>query len=329
MKKTKEELLCYLPVVSVLAMACCILWGSAFPGIKLGYQFFAIPSDEVASQILFAGIRFTLAGVLTILIGSVLNREVLRPRKESLSKIVVLCLFQTVLQYLFFYVGLANTSGVKGSIINGSNVFVAIIFACFVFRQEKITVQKMIGCLLGFAGVVLINLNGSGISLSFSLLGEGFILLSTVAYSVSSVIMKNYSKKENPVMLSGYQFLAGGLIMMACGFAFGGRLHEISGKGIGILVYLAFVSAAAYSVWGILLKYNPVSRVAVFGFMNPVSGVLLSALFLKEKSQEFGVKGVIALILVCIGIYVVNYSPNSAQEKSMLSQDSVSDASES
>lgn len=318
MKRTKEEWLCYMPVVSVLAMACCILWGSAFPGIKLGYQYFAIPSDEVASQILFAGIRFTLAGILTIVIGSVLNRQVLKPRKESLSKVLILCLFQTVLQYLFFYVGLANTSGVKGSIINGSNVFVAIIFACFIFRQEKITVQKIIGCLLGFAGVVLINLNGNGISLSFSLLGEGFILLSTVAYSLSSVIMKNYSKKENPVMLSGYQFLAGGMIMAVCGYAFGGRLHEVNKMAVGILVYLAFVSAVAYSVWGILLKYNPVSRVAVFGFMNPVSGVLLSALFLKENSQEFGGKGVIALILVCIGIYVVNAKPKEVPRCSHL-----------
>lgn len=74
----------------------------------------------------------------------------------------------------------------------------------------------------------------------------------------------------------------------------------------GMLVYLAVVSAVAYSLWGILLKYNPVSKVAVFGFMNPVFGVILSALLLGEGAQAAGVKSLIALLLVSIGIYVVN-----------------------
>ena len=54
------------------------------------------------------------------------------------------------------------------------------------------------------------------------------------------------------------------------------------------------------------MKYNPVSRVSVFGFSNPVFGVLLSALLLGERSQAFGAQGLIALALVCTGILVVN-----------------------
>ena len=77
-------------------------------------------------------------------------------------------------------------------------------------------------------------------------------------------------------------------------------------SGIGLLVYLALVSAVAYSLWGILLKYNPVSRVTVFGFMNPVFGVLLSALLLGETDQASGILGLLSLLLVSVGIYVVN-----------------------
>ncbi len=72
---------------------------------------------------LFAGTRFVLAGVLTILIGSVLNRKMLVPTKSSIPSIAKLGLFQTILQYIFFYIGLAHNSGVKASIINGSNTF--------------------------------------------------------------------------------------------------------------------------------------------------------------------------------------------------------------
>lgn len=60
-----KKLLTKTPVVCGLAIICCLLWGSAFPCIKIGYQMFNIPSGAVGSQFLFAGIRFTLAGILT------------------------------------------------------------------------------------------------------------------------------------------------------------------------------------------------------------------------------------------------------------------------
>ena len=94
--------------------------------------------------------------------------------------------------------------------------------------------------------------------------------------------------------------------MCVIGLLMGGKVHGFAAAFTGMLVYLAVVSAVAYSLWGILLKYNPVSKVAVFGFMNPVFGVILSALLLGEGAQAAGVKSLIALLLVSIGIYVVN-----------------------
>lgn len=291
-------------VVWLGALICCALWGSAFPCIKIGYQMFEIPQDAVATQILFAGLRFTLAGILVILIGSVLSGNLLKINRQNAPKILKLSLLQTVLQYLFFYIGLANTTGVKASIIEGVNVFIAIFVASLIFRQEKLTMGKLAGCLIGFAGVVLVNLNGNGLDMSFHLNGEGFIFLSTVAYAFSSVYLKRYSKTENPVLLSGWQFVAGGLVMAIMGLLMGGKITKVTATGIAMLFYLACISAVAYSLWGILLKYNPVSRVAVFGFMNPVFGVILSAFLLGEREQASGIKSIIALILVSIGIYI-------------------------
>ena len=79
-----------------------------------------------------------------------------------------------------------------------------------------------------------------------------------------------------------------------------------------MLLYLAVISAVAYSMWGVLLKYNPVSRVTVFGFMNPVFGVILSAIFLRE-SGSIGVVCILALVLVCAGIYIVNRTPKQSE----------------
>ena len=295
-------------VVCVLALVCTFLWGSASPCIKLGYAYFQIPSSETWTQVLFAGTRFILAGVLTILIGSALNRKMLVPTKSSLPSIAKLALFQTILQYIFFYIGLAHNSGVKASIINGSNTFFVILLASLLFHQEKLNFKKVAGCVIGFAGVIVVSINGKSIDMDLSLMGDGSLFLCAISYAVSSCLMKNYSKKDNPVMLSGYQFIFGGIVMVILGLIMGGRISHVSVSAILMLFYLACISAVAYSLWGILLKHNPVSKVAIFGFTNPVFGVLLSAWWLGEGSKELGINALVALVLVCIGICIVNYT---------------------
>ena len=295
-------------VVCVLALVCTFLWGSASPCIKLGYAYFQIPSSETWTQVLFAGTRFILAGVLTILIGSALNRKMLVPTKSSLPSIAKLALFQTVLQYIFFYIGLAHNSGVKASIINGSNTFFVILLASLLFHQEKLNFKKVAGCVIGFAGVIVVSINGKSIDMDLSLMGDGSLFLCAISYAVSSCLMKNFSKKDNPVMLSGYQFIFGGIAMVILGLIMGGRITHVSVSAILMLFYLACISAVAYSLWGILLKHNPVSKVAIFGFTNPVFGVLLSAWWLGEGSKELGINALVALVLVCIGICIVNYT---------------------
>lgn len=294
------------PIVCTLAILCCILWGSATPSIKIGYELFNIASGDTASQILFAGMRFVLAGILTILFGSLLSKKALVPKKKSMPAIVKLAMVQTILQYVFFYIGHAHTSGVKAAIINGSNVFLAILFAVLVFKYEKMTWVKLIGCISGFAGIVIINLTGSGIDMNISFLGEGAILISAAAYALSSGMIKKYSQDENPVVLSGYQFFFGGLVMSIAGLIAGGKVTGFTLNSTMLLIYLAMISSVAYTVWGILLKHNPVAKVAVFGFTNPMFGVILSAIFLGEKNQAFGIQGIIALVLVCFGIFIIN-----------------------
>ncbi len=165
-------------------------------------------------------------------------------------------------------------------------------------------------CVVGFLGVVVINLANGGFDMSIKLSGEGAILLSAAAYALSSGMIKKYSKDENPVVLSGYQFFLGGIILVVVGIATGGKISGFTFASIALLIYMAMISAVAYTLWGILLKYNPVGKVAVFGFTNPIFGVILSAVFLGEKNQAFGVQGLVALVLVSVGIFMVNKSKN-------------------
>jgi len=296
-------------VVCLLGSFCCMLWGSATPAIKIGYKLFQIPKESTATQILFAGIRFTLAGILVVIIGSLLNRKFLKPKPSLIPKIIIVAVFQTILQYFCFYVGLAHTTGVKTAIVCAMNVFVSMILATLLFRQEKLSMKKTIGCIIGFIGVVIINLagNSNGFDFNVTFMGEGLVFASVIAYSFSTILVKIYSKDENPVLISGYQFIFGGIVMIVVSLLFGGKITTITKSGIGILFYLSMLSAAAYSIWSTLLKYNPVSRVAIYGFMTPIFGVLLSAIFLSESKEAFGTNSLIALILVSLGIIIANF----------------------
>lgn len=287
------------------AMICCALWGSAFPCVKLGMKFLNITAQQTADQILFAGERFFLAGFLVVVLGSIARKKVLIPHGVQHAKIWKLCIFQTILQYSFYYVGIAHTSGVNTSIVDSLAYFLSILTACVIFRMEKLTGRKILGCLLGFAGVVIVNLSGHGLSLNMTFIGEGMIFLSAVAYSFSSVFAKRYSQGDDPVLLSGYQFMAGALVLMAMGLLGGGHFRAFTPVSFALYVYLAFISTAAYTLWTILLKYNDVSKVSIYGFMNPVFGVILSALILGEH-EGFGVKYLVALVCISIGIALVN-----------------------
>ncbi|MBQ7356355.1 MAG: EamA family transporter [Clostridia bacterium] len=298
------------PLVVIFgALLCCALWGSATPFIKTGYELL-LPERDVPSTILFAGIRFTLAGVLTVLIYSVARRRVLYPKRENLPRVLIIAAFQTVIQYIFFYVGLANTSGVKGTILSGSSAFFSVLIASLIFRQEKLTPKKIIACLLGLAGIIIVNLQGLEFTMNF--FGDAFVLFSTISLAFSSVLIKRFSKREDPVVLSGYQFIIGGIFMVLVGIIFGGRIALTSAVGILVLVYLAFLSAIAYALWGMLLKFNPVSRVTIFSFTTPIFGTLLSMLMLRESSGVEPLNLVLTLLLVSAGIFLLNYQPKSS-----------------
>ena len=194
--------------------------------------------------------------------------------------------------------------------------FISILISALIFRQEKLTGRKILGCVLGFAGVVLVNLGSAGsLSLDMSFSGEGCIMLSTVSFALSTVLSKSYSKTENPVMLCGWQFILGGAVMIGASLLLGGRLAPAGFKGSALLLYLAMVSALAFSFNSILVKYNPVSRISVFNFLNPIFGVLLSVIMLNEGSQVFGLKGITALMLVCLGVFTVNYNSSKASKR--------------
>ena len=312
--ENKNKLFTNTFFIMAAALLCCALWGSATPFIKIGYELI-LPVRNVPSTLLFAGIRFTLAGIITVMIYSIAKRKLLYPKKENIGRVLTVSAFQTVIQYVFFYIGLSITSGVKGTVISGSNAFFAILISALIFRQEKLSVKKIVACILGFAGIIVVNLNGLDFTMN---IGDLFVMISNIAYAVSSVLIKKFSKHEDPVVISGYQFIIGGSVMIAAGLILGGRVSFATPAAVGVIIYLALLSAVAYSLWGILLKHNPVSKVTIYSFMIPVFGVLLTKLMLPESESNVSLLNLlITLVLICVGIIILNYKkPETVQSGS-------------
>ena len=290
-------------VVTALAVFCTILWGSAFPSVKSGYELFQIQNGTTADKLVFAGMRFLAAGVVILLLLLILPGKGLKIKKKDCKGILVLGLLQTFIQYFFFYIALSNLSGSKGSILNATGTFFVVILSHFLLKNEKLNMNKIVGCLVGFAGIVLINLTGDT-DLHFSVTGEGFMVLAALSFALGSVYSKMIVKNMDPLLLTGYQLSFGGVLLLLVGFLQGGRLGTLTPEGLLIFAYLVFISAAGFGIWTLLIKYNEVTKISIFNCLTPVFGTVLSGIFLSEEILKL--KNFIALLLVVAGIYLVN-----------------------
>ena len=290
-------------VVFLIASLCCLLWGSAYPAIKNGYALFGIAQGDIPSKLVFAGYRFIFAGLLLLVFASFNKKPIFNFTRRTLGQMSLLGLTQTGLQYVFFYIGLANTTGVKSSIMNATGTFFSVLLAHFIYKNDRLSYNKVLGCVVGFVGVMVVNFGSGVLEFDFTLLGEGSVVMAALVLSAASIYGKKLSQNIDSVVLTGYQLAIGGVALMLVGFATGGTLSGFNVKSTAMLVYLVILSSAAFSLWTILLKYNRVSMITVFNFMVPIFGTLLSALFLNESFLEW--KNALALLLVCLGIWLV------------------------
>ncbi len=293
------------PVASiVLAIAVNMLWGCAFPFIKLGYELFAIDTSNVSSIFVFAGTRFTISGLLVLVITSIVTRTPqLLPRKKSSLKVIGVALLQTSFQYAFYYSAVSMLTGKVGSLLNSSSSFLAVILAHFIYGQsDRMTKRKGLGCLVGFAGVTLACLSPDN---GFTLLGAVLMIIASLAFTLSGPANKAVCREFSGFLVTGYNLAVGGVVLLILGLATGGSLSVASPFAYLDLLALCFISCVGYTMNAFLMKNNPISRIGIFGMCIPITTNLLSAVLFPETSS-FGALDFLAIFLVCGGIYLVN-----------------------
>lgn len=293
-------------VISI-AIFCSILWGSAFPVLKVSYEELQMAADDTMAKVVFAGMRFLLAGLILLIGLFFVNRKALFVTRKQIPVLILFGVVQTALQYFFFYNGLAHTTGMKGAILTSSGTFFTVVLAHYFYVNDRMNWQKTVGLIAGFAGIIVANW-GQEFQLSFQLTGEGYMVLAALTGAIGAIMAKELAIGIHPFALTGWQLTIGSVLMLMVGLP---QLEEHSMTftplGWGLFIYSAILSAVAFALWYSILKYNKAGEISIYKFATPVSGAILSALFIPDEHFTILMMG--ALILVIAGFIAINYQP--------------------
>ena len=288
-----------------IAILCSVLWGSAFPVIKVSYDELQMASDDIIAKIVFAGIRFLLAGIIVLVILLLMDAKQILVTRRQFFILIILGVVQTALQYFFFYNGLAKVTGMQGSILSSSGAFFTVLIAHFYYKNDRLNWKKAIGLIAGFTGIVVANW-GQQLELNFRLDGEGYMILAAITTAIATIMVKELATGIHPFAITGWQLSLGAIVMLIVGVP---QLNEgaivFTPLGWGLYIYSALLSAVAFALWYSILKYNNAGEISMYKFIIPVSGTILSALFIPGEELNFFI--FIAMALVAVGIIAVNY----------------------
>ena len=302
MKDTKVSIFQRPAWVAGLALTAAILWGWAYPLIKLGFGEFRITPDMTGSKMLFAGIRFCISGIIILTVARSAHRSFKVSKGSDWWYVLLFALLNTTFHYAFFYFGLSHSDGARAAILNSMGVFTVVILACVFFKSDRMTVRKAIGCVVGFLGILALNLGGKD-SGQFTWLGDGMIILNALCSAFASLMTRGLGRRVDVFVGTGYSLAIGGGLLILPALLMGGWLPNVTVAGVLILLMLIGISTIGFTLYNKLLTCNPVGKVAIFNSLIPVIGAVSSCICLAEP---FYWKYVLAGALAAGGIFIIN-----------------------
>ena len=306
MEQTKISIFQRPVWVSVFALTAAIAWGWAFPLIKVGFNDFGITPDMTGSKMLFAGIRFAVAGLIVLSVARSSGRSFKTNKMSDWYFIIAFTLMNTTLHYFFFYIGMSHSEGSRAAILNSLSTFLVVLLACACFRSDRLTSRKILGCSVGFSGILALNLGGAE-SGQFSWLGDGMIILNALCSALANLMTRQLSRMVDVFVGTGYSLSIGGMLLIISGLYFDGTLPNINMSGILCLMLLICISALGFTLYNKLLSLNPMGKVAIYNSLIPIVGAITSCLCLGEI---FHAKYALAGGLAALGIYIINKGKN-------------------
>lgn len=289
--------------VALFALTAAVVWGWAYPLIKLGFSQFGITAEMTGSKMLFAGVRFCISGLIILSLARQTHRYFKVRQTSDWWYILLFSLINTTLHYTFFYIGLSHAEGSRSAILNSLSVFAVVVLSCIFFKSDRMSAQRIIGCILGFAGIMTLNIGNANGGSDFSWTGDGFIILNALCGAAASLMTRGLSHRIDVFVGTGWSLAIGGALLVVPGLMIGGYLPQVTLLGIVYLLLLIGISSIGFGLYNKLISCNPVGKVAIYNSLIPIVGAVTSCLCLGEA---FRTNYLIAGALAAIGIYIIN-----------------------
>ena len=286
-----------IPILLALVVMLC--WGSLYPTVKLGYEKFEINTAYYPNLVFFAGVRFTVSGALIVLLLGVKNKTVptVKTKKEWWG-IALVALFSVMLNYSLAFYGLSIVASSKTALLKQAGALIFIVISALLFKEDKMTIGKAIGAVLGLGSIIILNVNQLGFSLGF---GETVIVVSSFCTVTASVICKKMLKGTDSIVITGYSQLFGGLVLLAIGLACGGKMRLAQGGDYLLFGYMVVATCAGYMILYTIVQRYELSKLFITKLSEPVFAAIIGAIILKEDLLQWHYIGA----FLCIATAVV------------------------
>jgi drug/metabolite transporter (DMT)-like permease len=291
--------------VNLLAILACLLWSTAFVGVKVGLRY----SDPFS----FAGIRFMLAGIMLLPFWWQKDSQLTyRAVRKNIRVILLVCFFQTFFMYGLFYLAMTMVSGAVAAILIGASPLTAALTAHFMVKGDTMTIPKAVSLCLGMGGVILLTLSRQPWASPTGLtefIGILLLFICTVSSALGNVLVAKEKSDLDPIFLNSLQiFLGGFLLYLVSVFQQGISFQLFPVEYYASLLWLSFVSAVSFTLWFVLLQYPgvKVSQLNLWKFIIPVFGAVISWTLLPEESP--GVFPIIGMACIALSIILFNIS---------------------
>ncbi len=280
----------------VILLILCLLWGFNMATIKF--------TNRGMEPIFTAGLRSLIAAGL-MLLWTLYRKEPIFPKTLNIGHALTVGLLFGI-EFVFIYVAQRYTPASRSFILLYTHPFWVAAGAHFLIPGDRLTWRRTGGLILAFLGLVFVFSEGFSHFSAKVLFGDSLMILAALCWAATTIYVKKFLiQKCTPFQTLLYQVLFSVPILFLLSFILEKEwIHFLDTTIILSFFYQAVIVAfLSYWAWFYLIHVYPVTVLAAFSFLTPISGVFISSLILDEPLSLWLL---LSLALVSLGIYLVN-----------------------
>lgn len=278
-----------------------LIWGTSYPIVK-------ILLEDGVPPITIATLRSLIFLPLILIVLAL--RRYKKYSVKDMGFFLLLAFFTVFLPNISQNIGMIYTSASISSVIQSTSPIFTIILA-FAFLREAKTLNKVAGSVIGLIGTIFLT-TGGGINFDLTTFGNLLILISSISYAISGILLKIGLSKIDPFDLLCFEVTFGFFMLLIPNVL----LEDLtviatfdSQTWLYILFLSAFAGLFASLMYYLVLREEEISHLAVFSYLIPVFAIVSSYIMLHEI---LSVSEIISTLVILSGIAITEMGRRSS-----------------